>query len=299
MWSKDFAGSIGSDESKAFGVVDWVTTDKPGVYVLSGQASEKGGRLHAENSTFIKVTPKLFSRPVRLLLIGEKKYSTPIAQMTQAMGLNVDVIAEESIQRLAGLRDPREIRKKYDLVWLASFDSLWKFLDDQAAGGLEQAVQQGVGFIHTGGPGSFHGGSGMGACLDFTSLAEALPVALRSRNDLVYAQGLVPTAVHGSASIKEIRAEAGAGRGWSERQLREYGLPGFNDVELKPGSEQVLSIAGRPLLVTGQYGAGAHGSFHGLHAGLRGEARRLGSESVVPLPAGPGVDIEPGKPGLL
>ena len=149
-------------------------------------------------------------------------------------------------------------------MWLASFDSLWKFLDDQAAGGLEQAVQQGVGFIHTGGPGSFHGGSGMGACLDFTSLAEALPVALRSRNDLVYAQGLVPTAVHGSASIKEIRAEAGAGRGWSERQLREYGLPGFNDVELKPGSEQVLSIAGRPLLVTGQYGQGRTVAFMGF-----------------------------------
>jgi hypothetical protein len=36
--------------------------------------------------------------------------------------------------------------------------------------------------------------------------------------------------------------------------LGEFGIPGFNDTELKPGAQEILTIAGRPLLVAGRYG---------------------------------------------
>ena len=61
VWSKDFRGDIGSDNSKEMGVVDWVTPDKPGVYCLQAQVSEDNGALRAADRTFIKVTPALFS----------------------------------------------------------------------------------------------------------------------------------------------------------------------------------------------------------------------------------------------
>ena len=185
--------------------------------------------------------------------------------MARAMGLSVDVISEESIRPLGELRNSAGIRKKYDVVWLASFESLWKILDNPAAEGLKEAIRQGVGFIHTGGPGSFHGGFGSGACLDFTPLAEVLPVQTVNRNDLVYGQGQATRADPAQyAPIKEIRAESQSGEKWGASQLREFGLPGFNAVELKPGSEQALSIAGRPLLMTGRYGEGKTVAFTGF-----------------------------------
>jgi beta-mannosidase len=271
LWSHDFSGTMGSDESKEVGVAEWVTPDQPGVYVLRGRASESGeGKLTAENSIFIKVTPRLFPRSLKVLLIGEQKYDPPIAHMLQAMGLNVQVIEEKSIDQLARLRNPEEIRKKYDVVWLACFDSLWKLLDDEMAEGLRQAINQGVGFIHTGGPGSFHGGFGRAALLEFRPLAEVLPVGLRYRNDVVVGQ--VREAYQTSADIlsqsflelKDVQVTGDAGPGWSDSEWKTYGLPGFNDVELKPGSKQILTISGRPLLVTGQYGKGRTVAFTGF-----------------------------------
>jgi hypothetical protein len=266
LQSNDFPGTIGADESKEMGVVDWTTPGQPGVYVLRGTALEDGGKMTATNSTYIKVAPRLFSRKLNLLVIGQRKYALPIAQMAQAMGLNVEVIEEASIHQLEHLRDANEVRKRYDLIWLASFDSLWKLLDDSMAQGLKQAVNQGVGFIHTGGPGSFHGGLGMGACLELTALAEVLPVRLQSRNDLVFGplerQPADSTARF--SPIKDIQITEPARQGWGKCDLKHYGLPAFNQVQLKPDSRQVLTISGAPLLVTGQYGQGRTVVFTGF-----------------------------------
>jgi hypothetical protein len=55
-----------------------------------------------------------------------------------------------------------------------------------------------------------------------------------------------------------------AGEGWSDFGLKDYGIGGFNDVDLKPGSKQILTISGRPLLVTGQFGQGRTVTFTGF-----------------------------------
>ncbi len=274
LWSRNTSDSVGNDGVKQTSSVEWTTPDIPGIYVLRARATEQGGEhLTAENTTFIKVTPKLFSRPVNLLLIGEKQYSFPIAKMLRAMGINVDVIEEESVHQLAELKNPEEIRKKYDVVWLACFDSLWKLMDDDEATGLKQAVNEGVGFIHTGGPGSFHGGFGRAALIDFRALAEALPVNLHDRNDLIYGQLYVPPGNVGAGNdgrnqtfspIKDIAVADAGKEGWSDFGLKGLGLAGFNDVDLKPGSRQLVTVSGRPLLATGQFGKGTTLAFTGF-----------------------------------
>ncbi|HXW15444.1 MAG TPA: glycoside hydrolase family 2 protein, partial [Terriglobia bacterium] len=267
IWSRDTSDSVESDGAKQTDLVEWTTPDKPGVYVLRARAVEKGGeRLTAENSTFIKVTPRLFSRPLNMLLIGEKQYSFPIAKMARAMGINVDVIQEETIHQLAQLKNPEEIRKKYDVVWLACFDSLWKLMDDEMGNGLKQAVSQGVGFIHTGGPGSFHGGFGRAALIDVRSLGELLPVSLHSRNDVNYGQLYLPSGEVNQvfSPIKDVATVAPGAEGWRDFGLKEYGLPGFNDVDLKPSGRQVMTVSGRPLLVLGQFGKGTTVAFTGF-----------------------------------
>lgn len=262
VWSRNSTDTVGSDEAKQSGVVEWTTPEKPGVYLLRARAVEKGGeQLTAQNATFIKVTPRLFSRKLNLLVIGQRKYAQPIALMAQAMGLNVDVIEEVSIHNLDRLRNAEGVRQKYDVVWLASFDSIWKLLDDPLAQGLKEAVSHGLGLIHTGGPGSFHGGFGLGACLELTALEEVLPVTLQSRNDLIFGP---PDIKQRFSPLKDVQVAELAGQGWSDISFKEYGLPGFNQVRPKPDSQQLLTISGAPLLVTGRYGEGHTVAFTGF-----------------------------------
>ena len=266
IWSRDFHGEIGSDASKEIGIIHWVTPEMPGIYVLRASVSEDGGPLRAKDTTFIKVTPGLFGRRMRILLIGENRYSLPIAHMVQGMGLDVDVIEQASIHQLADLRDPKELKAKYALVWLASFDSFWKFLDLEEAQGLSQAIRQGLGFVHTGGPGSFHGGLGHAALLDLTPLAEALPVILNPRNDLFLAQPALEAVetMQTRPPIRDARLAPGAPAEWDPAELNEHGVEGFNRVEVKADSEELMTISGNPLLVIGRYGEGRTAAFMGF-----------------------------------
>jgi beta-mannosidase len=265
LWGGSFHSILPEDSSRQVGEIVWTTPESPGVYELKAGAVESGGMLQAENSTYIKVTPRLFAKPVRVLVIGERKTAVPIAAMLQAMGLAVRKIEEEEFHQLNELRDSEAIRKNYDVVWLGSFDSLWKLLGNEEAKGLEEAISQGVAFIHTGGLGSFHGGFGRGAALDLTPLAEVLPVALKKRNDVTYGRATTPEhrGDQKPSNIVDIEV-AEEGTGGSADLLRQYGLPRFNDVELKSTSKELLRIAGRPLLVSGHYGRGRTLAFTGF-----------------------------------
>jgi hypothetical protein len=265
LWTRDFQASVLADSKQEMGVIDWVTPDAPGVYVLRGEAVTAGGELQASSAAFIKVTPRLFPQWLNVLLIGQRKYSLPIAGLVRAMGANVDVIDEHSFSELAGLRDGEELRKKFDVVWLASFDSLWKLLDKSEGEGLRHAIEEGTGFIHTGGRGSFHGGFGEGSCLDFTPLAGVLPVEVQDRYDPVLAQPIEPTLMFSKfPPLREICLGADAEPSFTEGGLAEYGLAGFNDTRLKAGSKELFAINGRPLFVTGRYGQGRTVAFTGF-----------------------------------
>ena len=95
IFSKEFASAVGSDIAKEIGTIEWTAPAKSGVYILRGTVSERGSSaLTAQDTTFIKVvspeqpnvpakiiTPsKEILSPLRILLIGQKKYSDPIAE---------------------------------------------------------------------------------------------------------------------------------------------------------------------------------------------------------------------------
>lgn len=272
VWSHDLETAIPSDDKKQVSVIEWTAPDTPGIYVLRGRVKTGRSEIAASDSTFIKVTPRLFSKPLRVLLIGQKKYDLPIRQLIRATGNTVDTIDEDSFAQLSKLRDSAQLRQKYDVVWLASFDSLWKLLDPADADGLKNAIQQGIGFIHTGGQGSFHGGSGQGACLDFTSLAEVLPVELQNRYDLVFGEADERTNFFSQFSpLKNISLAADAPANWSDGRLSAFGVAGFNQTRLKPGAKQILTVNGRPLLVVGEYGQGRTVAFTGFTPAYREE----------------------------
>jgi beta-mannosidase len=269
-WSQELAGTVASDGGKEIGVLNWVASADPGIYVLRGEAGEQGGEgLVARNSAFIHVvapahtnasnkvimpTQELAS-PLRVLLIAQKQFGEPIAKWLAGAGVKVEVINEDKNEQFAVLRDPETLCEQYDAVWLGSFDSLWKLMDDEMAKGLAGAIERGVGFIHTGGEGSFHGGAGRGALIDARALAEVLPVKLRNRNDVVYDWG---------ANVKDITLVGSQAEGWNESGLKESGVAGFNEVELKADSEQIMTVSGRPLLVAGKYGRGKTVAFTGF-----------------------------------
>ena len=263
VWTKTFDAEASPDSSTQVGLVDWVTPEKPGVYILRGRATEKNGDLKTVNTTYIKVAPRAFPKSPRVLVIGWKKITGPIASILNALGAKVDTIDEASLDRLAELKSAEAIRAKYDVVWLAPLDHFWKLVEPAIGDGLVQEVKQGVGFIHSGGDAAFHGGAAISACLELTRLAEILPVELQTGNEdvvyPVYSPGTqLPLA---QLTIKEIRSVDPA---WSDAGLNDIGIEGYNQVDPRPESKVELTVEGAPLLVTGQYGQGKTVAFTGF-----------------------------------
>ena len=68
---------------------------------------------------------------------------------------------------------------RVDVVWFAGWDYAAHQFRESEWANIAAAVPAGVGFVHTGGQASFHGGDGAGRMLDITPLGEVLPVSLR------------------------------------------------------------------------------------------------------------------------
>jgi beta-mannosidase len=262
IYAESMQTTVGPDESRTVGVLNWRVPNVAGasVYAVRATARQRGGDLAATTTIYLEAVPKpgasliegvpKVDRRCRLLLIGEKKYAESLAAHLRALGAEVDEINEEHLDRFAQLRQPEELHKNYDVIWLGPFEALWKLLDDDMAAGLAQAIHAGVGFVHSGGESSFHGGDSVGACLDFTALADVLPVMVhQGRNDLNLLN-----------SSKDVRV---LGYGWTDAGLKEEGIPSFNEVQAKPGSEVIMTFGDWPLLVAGQYGEGRAVAFMG------------------------------------
>jgi len=262
VYSQSGKATVGADKSQTIDVVNWelpkvtMTT----VYALRATVRQQNGDLSAESRIYVKVVPAdtiaavdqvpQLEKKSRVLLIASKKYGESLAGELRAMGLELDVIDQDHLDRFNELRNAKELEKEYDVIWVGSFEALWKVLDDDMAEGVAQAVKDGVGLIHTGSESSFHGGEGLAACLDFTKLAEVLPVKVREgRDDLNMLN-----------SSKDVRVIA---KGWTDSGLKETGIQNFNQVEAKEGSDVIMKFTDWPLLVAGQYGKGHTVAFMG------------------------------------
>ena len=263
LFSRSFAKQVPSDGKTEVGTLDWTLPDQPGVYFVRASLTSSNPQDRAEDNTFIKVVPRPFARPVRVLLIGQSSFANPIAGMLRGAGVDVEVRDQESVGSFGELADGAALHARYDVIWLASFENFEKVFDPPAAQGVKQAVAAGTGFIHTGGEASYHGGQARQALLELTPLADLLPVTIQNSNDLVYGVHTLDDTLQTEAGFKDIVATPGV-ECPSLPLLDRYGLRAFNLVTAKPDSKTLLLIHNRPLLVTGNFGRGHTVSFTGF-----------------------------------
>jgi uncharacterized membrane protein len=237
--------------------------DEPGVYLVRAVLTSSRPEDTAEDTTFVKVVPRAFAQPVRVLLIGQATSTAPIAAMLRSAGVAVDVRDEESIGRFDDLADGVALHRHYDVIWLSAFENFAHIFDPRAAHGIKEAVSAGSGFIHTGGDSSYHGGQARQALVEFTELADLLPVAIQNRNDLVYGEHTMDDNLQSEAGFHDIAASAGENRP-EAALLQHYGIRAFNQVTARPESHTLLQIDNQPLLVTGSFGQGLTVAFTGF-----------------------------------
>jgi len=265
----DFPVAVAADSKARAGTFSLTLPQKPGVYVLRASMPREGSE-SADETSFIKVVPPAFQGSHRVLLIAQSKFANPIVAMLHAMGVDVDVYDENSLDEMEhDLVDGAALHAKYDVIWVGCFMSLSKVLPQRTGRAIADAVTAGTGFIHTGGEGSFHGGAGHAAMLEATALEALLPVGIPGSADLIFGPRDMDDALTAQTSIHEISASGGASTAEVLDLLRHYGVPAFNLVKAKPGSQTELSISGEPLVVTGTYGAGKTAAFTGFTLSAR------------------------------
>lgn len=287
--AKDFATFVAADSKAMAGIFSLTLPELPGVYVL--RASLQGAQENdpVTETSYIKVVPPAFPGSQRVLLIAQSEYATPIATMLEGLGLDVDIYGQNRLAAMASdFRDGAAIHAKYDVIWLGDFNSLSTLLPPSADLALRDAVRSGTGLIITGGAASFHGAGEGAAVMEGTALSSAFPVTVSGPDDLIMGGYSMDDTLPTHSLIHDIAAannssEEDTATIQAKELLQHFGLPGFNQVSARSGSQTVLTIAGQPLLVTGTYGAGKVAAFTGLTPAGNGYATSSGTSSLDDL----------------
>jgi beta-mannosidase len=236
-----------ADSGRLVGTLDIRLPDTPGPYLLRLSAQRTDGTHVASNESWVRVIRPAFDRPLRLLLLGQRRYTAPIiAGLELIPGLEIEIVDETNRQPRDSTWSERLV-ERFDVIWFAGWDNAAYQFRPEEWRNLREGVSAGVGLIHTGGQGSFHGGDGRGALLDMTSLGDALPVALRPRDVLLDVRPRIrPT----SDCDPEF-----------ESPLEELPFRGHHRVAAREWAKVHWMIGNHPMLVTGRFGAGATVAF--------------------------------------
>jgi hypothetical protein len=232
-----------ADSGQLVGTLDLPLPEKPGPYLLRLSAHGRDGTHVTSSESWVSVVRNAFDRPLRLLLLGQRRYTAPIlAGLEPVPGLQTETVDETTRQPRDSTWSER-LAERFDVIWFAGWDNaVYQFRPEEWRN-LSEGVAGGVGLIHTGGQGSFHGGDGRGAMLDSTALGDVLPVTLRPRDVLLDVKPLVRPS---SDCDPEFDAPL-------------EGLPfrGYHRVAARHSAKVHWTIGDDPLLVTGRSGAGA------------------------------------------
>lgn len=232
-----FQVRVGADDSTIV-PLELQLPEDGGAYLLRLRADEDGEQL-TTNARWLQVHAQIASRDIRVLLLGQARYNAPILEaLGEVPGVMLECVDETT-------RDPQDsswsegLEERVDIIWYAGWDYGAHLFRDSEWMNIAEAVAAGVGFVHTGGQASFHGGDGRGALIDSTSLEPVLPVTLRP-HDGVWDR--VP-------AIEPVATDMGIDFG---------GFPfrGFSRTTAADGATVHATIGGHPLLVTGQHGSG-------------------------------------------
>lgn len=212
-------------------------------------ATGEDGALVTSADTWIGVVPPAFAPTLRVLLLGNQRYNEPIrAALEEVSGVVLSVVDEH-------VRVPRDsswaedLAARYDVIWFSGWDAAVHVFRPAELQAIADAVAAGVGFVHTGGQGSFHAADGRGAQLDLTALGAALPVTMGPHEG---AWDLIPAA----------RMDPGSDPSFGFG-LDQMAMLGYSRAAATPGSTVHWWIGGHPLLVTGRHGSGRTVAFTG------------------------------------
>jgi beta-mannosidase len=232
-----FEASVAADDATILRL-EMQLSDEEGAYLLRLRAEENGEQ-RTTNERWLQVRAPIAANGVRVLLLGQARYNAPILEaLGDVPGVTLECVDETT-------RDPQDsswskgLQERVDVIWYAGWDYGAHLFRGEEWTKIAEAVAAGVGFVHTGGQASFHGGDGRGALIDSTPLAAVLPVGLRP-HDGVWDQ--VPDIEPGTTDI---------GIGFEGFPFR-----GFSRTTALEGAAVHATIGGYPLLVTGSHGSG-------------------------------------------
>jgi hypothetical protein len=239
----------GPDSGLVAGRLDLPLPDATGPVLLRATATASSGDAVTSSDTWINVVRPAFEPAVRLLLLGQARYNHPILDAFDGFG-GFDITVVDEI-----VRDPQDsgwtegLADRFDAVWFSGWDAAIHYFRASELAAIAEATRAGVGFIHTGGQASFHGGDGRGAQLDVTPLTEVLPVTMRPHEGV---WDLIPSTVaaDGLHPIFDL-------------PLEEMPFQGYSRTSARAGTVTHWRIGDHPLLVTGQSGAGRTAIFTG------------------------------------
>jgi beta-mannosidase len=214
----------------------------PGPYLLRATARDADGTVVTTSDNWLRVVAPAFDPPIRVLLLGQSRYNEPIVEALADVGGVAVTVVDEMSRQPQDSSWSQQLAGHFDAVWFAGWDYAAHLFREQEWAAIAAAVESGVGFVHTGGQASFHGGDGRGALLDCTPLDPVLPVSLRP---------------HDGIWDREPALDRGRARETLGVELAGLPFRGFSRTAARPGAEVHARLDDFPLLVTGQYGAGS------------------------------------------
>lgn len=256
--------SVSADQAVQVGTADLELPTHSGTLLLRGRASA-GGKMLASASLYLKVASAATRKPLRVLVVGSPQWANPVAEYIEGFGAKVTrAISDNTVIRpIKFPRTPQELRRDYDVVWLAGYDNYWREAPDALTSTILAAVKTGTTFVHTGSPASFHGGGGdligKDACLDLTPLADVLPVIVRHENDAYFSSTFRAGQLLNPFSQRAQLRVAATDEAPPWLRLANFTgaeVDDFNILDARPGSKVLVKLGNVPLLVSGRYGKG-------------------------------------------
>jgi uncharacterized membrane protein len=239
--------------------LDWRLPEEPGIYLLRGRARQ-GSTEVARAEMYLKVVPRATRKTLRVLVLGSPRWAHPVADYLVNLGASVTrvVYDPEALEAPEFPTSADNVRRNYDVIWLAGFESYYREAPEQLSQVIAEAAESGVTFVHTGSWGSFHGGGEGSAGLDFTPLAKVLPVAVQHEND-VYPR----TSFRAGGEVNnppaswpgKIRVSDSAPQWLRDVDFTELApVAGYHLLNARPDAQVLLRLDSYPLLVKSSYG---------------------------------------------
>ena len=104
--------------------------------------------------------PAYYSRPIRVLIISRPDvpdFRAQLARTIEARNLEIRWMRVDGGKVLLPTKDPSQLKRDYDLLWLAETTRMAESLGEENMRAIREAVRMGMPFILTGGWDSFYG----------------------------------------------------------------------------------------------------------------------------------------------